>query len=134
RGARRHRAPQLRGRARGHGAPRGRRGRPGRRVRRARGRGSREVRDELERPVGHGGGQARGGSVTVTVGLPSDPLHDKALARLVGDRVASRITARDAGLWGPEAEAEAAIRLGWVDLPRTSRPLLAEIDALRADL
>ena len=53
---------------------------------------------------------------------------------LVGDKVASGIAARDATLWGPDAESEAAIRLGWVDLPVTSRPLLAEIEALQADL
>jgi glucose-6-phosphate isomerase len=53
---------------------------------------------------------------------------------LVADQVASKITAQDPALWGPEAQAEAAIRLAWVTLHETSRPLLAEIDALRADL
>ena len=37
-------------------------------------------------------------------------------------------------LWGPAAEAEASIRLGWVDAPPTSRPLVAEIVALRDEL
>jgi glucose-6-phosphate isomerase len=60
--------------------------------------------------------------------------NDDAVARLVGDKVASRILARDHTLWGPDAEEEASKRLGWVDLARTSRPLLAEIDALRAEL
>ena len=49
-------------------------------------------------------------------------------------QVASRLAAKDATLWGPDAEPEASIRLGWVDLPESSRPLLAEIDALRAEL
>ena len=62
------------------------------------------------------------------------PSFDDVRARLVEDKVASGIAARDATLWGPDAESEAAIRLGWVDLPVTSRPLLAEIDALQADL
>jgi glucose-6-phosphate isomerase len=60
--------------------------------------------------------------------------NDDAVARLVDDKVASRILAKDHTLWGPDAEEEASKRLGWVDLARTSRPLLAEIDALRAEL
>ncbi len=62
------------------------------------------------------------------------PSFDDVRARLVEDKIASGIAARDATLWGPDAESEAAIRLGWVDLPVTSRPLLAEIEALQADL
>ncbi|WP_350276601.1 glucose-6-phosphate isomerase [Kribbella sp. HUAS MG21] len=54
--------------------------------------------------------------------------------RLVAEKIASRIAAKDATIWGPEAESEASIRLGWVDLHETSRPLLAEIEALQADL
>ncbi len=50
---------------------------------------------------------------------------------LVGDRVASRVFSRDATLWGAVAEAEASIRLSWVDLPKASRPLVGEIAALR---
>ncbi|GAB3880066.1 hypothetical protein GCM10029964_033580 [Kibdelosporangium lantanae] len=53
---------------------------------------------------------------------------------LVADQVASKITAQDPTLWGPDAESESAIRLSWVTLHESSRPLLAEIDALRADL
>ena len=37
---------------------------------------------------------------------------------LVDDRFASRLFAQDATLWGPDAEAEAAIRLSWVGLAR----------------
>ncbi|GGC88491.1 glucose-6-phosphate isomerase [Tersicoccus solisilvae] len=53
---------------------------------------------------------------------------------LVQERIASRITARDATLWGPDAEPEAGKRLGWVSLAETSRPLVAEILALRDEL
>ena len=53
---------------------------------------------------------------------------------LVADRIATRIFAKDHTLWGPDAEAESSIRLGWVDLGRTSRPLLGEIAALREQL
>ncbi|WP_205855712.1 hypothetical protein [Phytoactinopolyspora endophytica] len=57
-----------------------------------------------------------------------------AVDRLVADKVASRTAAKDPTLWGPDAEAEASIRLGWTDLHETSRPLLAEIEALQAEL
>jgi glucose-6-phosphate isomerase len=53
---------------------------------------------------------------------------------LVRDGVASRIFAQDATLWGEAAQEEAATRLSWVNLPRTSRPLLGEIAALREEL
>ena len=55
-----------------------------------------------------------------------------AVDQLVIDEVASRITAQDPTLWGPDAEAEAAIRLSWATLAHTSRPLVEEIQALRA--
>jgi glucose-6-phosphate isomerase len=58
----------------------------------------------------------------------------KTIDRLVSEKIASRIAAKDATIWGPEAESEAAIRLSWVDLHESSRPLLAEIEALQADL
>ena len=54
--------------------------------------------------------------------------------KLVAEKIASRIAGKDATIWGPDAEPEASIRLGWVDLHDTSRPLLAEIEALQADL
>ncbi|GAA4377376.1 glucose-6-phosphate isomerase [Paeniglutamicibacter cryotolerans] len=53
---------------------------------------------------------------------------------LAAARVASRIAAKDLTLWGPDAEAEASVRLDWVDLAETSRALLAPIAALRAEL
>lgn len=54
--------------------------------------------------------------------------------RLVADRFAGRLFDQDATLWGPDAEPEAGIRLSWVGLHRTSRPLLGEIAALRSEL
>jgi len=54
--------------------------------------------------------------------------------QLVKDEVASRLFAKDATLWGKDAEEEASKRLSWVGLPRTSRPLLGEIAALREEL
>ena len=43
---------------------------------------------------------------------------------LVAEKFASKLFAQDATLWGPEAEAEASVRLSWVGLPRSSRPLV----------
>jgi glucose-6-phosphate isomerase len=53
---------------------------------------------------------------------------------LVRDAVASRIGASDPTVWGPRAESEASIRLGWVDLAETSRPMVERILLLRAEL
>jgi glucose-6-phosphate isomerase len=53
---------------------------------------------------------------------------------LVDDLVASGITALDPALWGPDAEAEASQRLGWTESVAVSRPLVAEIVALREEL
>ena len=44
----------------------------------------------------------------------------------------ARLAEKDATLWGSAAEAEASIRLNWVDLPESSRELLTELDALAA--
>jgi glucose-6-phosphate isomerase len=54
--------------------------------------------------------------------------------QLVAENVAAKLAAQDPTLWGPDAEPEASIRLAWTALHETSRPLLAEIDALRAEL
>jgi glucose-6-phosphate isomerase len=59
---------------------------------------------------------------------------DQTLPGLVADLVASGITAADPTLWGAAAEPEAAKRLGWVDAVSVSRPLVAEIVALRDEL
>ncbi len=59
---------------------------------------------------------------------------EQTLPGLVDSLIASGITAGDADLWGPDAAAEASRRLGWVDAVSVSRPLVAEIEALRADL
>ncbi len=58
----------------------------------------------------------------------------QTLPGLVDSLVASGITAGDADLWGTDAAAEAAVRLGWVDAVSVSRPLVAEIAALREEL
>ncbi|MCA0145031.1 glucose-6-phosphate isomerase [Blastococcus sp. LR1] len=55
-------------------------------------------------------------------------------AQLLEDDVAARLVRKDATLWGPDAESEAAVRLGWLDLPATSRGLVAQLAELRAEL
>lgn len=56
-----------------------------------------------------------------------------ALDRLVRDGVAGRVFAHDSSLWGPDAEPEARVRLGWTDSAPTSRALLPQIEALRRE-
>jgi glucose-6-phosphate isomerase len=62
---------------------------------------------------------------------------EQHLPALVEDRVATRIFAKDHTLWGPDAEAESAIRLGWVEAATVSRALVDGIlelrDALKAE-
>ncbi|MCX9191109.1 glucose-6-phosphate isomerase [Carbonactinospora thermoautotrophica] len=53
------------------------------------------------------------------------------IERAAADRVPSRLVSKDPTIWGPEAEPEAKIRLGWVDLPATSRELLPRLAELR---
>ena len=36
-------------------------------------------------------------------------------------RVAAKLAAKDQTLWGADAEHEASVRLGWLDLPSASR-------------
>ena len=53
---------------------------------------------------------------------------------LVADGVAGRLFAQDPTLWGEAAESEAAERLSWVGLARTSRHLVGEVGAMREEL
>lgn len=74
----------------------------------------------------------------MTVTIAATGAAAEAVARvvpqLVADGVAGAITAQDATLWGPEAEAESAIRLGWTEAVAVSRPLVDDIVALRDQL
>jgi len=62
---------------------------------------------------------------------------EQHLPALLEDRIATRIFAKDHTLWGPDAEQESAIRLGWVEAATVSQPLVSDIlelrDALKAD-
>ena len=55
-------------------------------------------------------------------------------ARAEAEGLAAKLAAGDPTLWGPDAEPEAKIRLGWLDLGETSRELLPRLAALRAGL
>jgi glucose-6-phosphate isomerase len=41
-----------------------------------------------------------------------------------------RLKTKDSTIWGSQAQAEASIRLNWIDLPESSRDLLPQFDAL----
>ncbi|GAA1647767.1 glucose-6-phosphate isomerase [Georgenia ruanii] len=76
------------------------------------------------------------GGALIEVTATGDAAHAVAahVPGLVAERVASRLAAQDPTLWGPAAEAEARVRLAWTGLHETSRPLLARLAALRAEL
>ncbi len=59
---------------------------------------------------------------------------DDLRSRIASDDVAARLARKDATLWGPAAESEAAVRLGWLDLPSSSRSLVEQLAQLRAEL
>ncbi len=72
--------------------------------------------------------------MTVAVTSAGLEIPGAARDRLREDDVAARLLRKDATLWGPEAEEEAAIRLGWLDLPAGSRELVDRLAELRAEL
>ncbi len=67
-------------------------------------------------------------------GYRDEAAYAAAVDQLVADKVASRIAAQDRTLWGEAAEEESAKRLSWVGLASSSRPLVAEIEELHANL
>ena len=70
------------------------------------------------------------GGLAVSTGLDVTAVID----RLVSQDVPQRLADADAGLWGPDAAEEAAVRLGWLDTFERSRDLLPMLDRLRAEL
>lgn len=46
--------------------------------------------------------------------------------------IAEKLADKDSTLWGAAAEAEARVRLNWIDLPHASRDLLPQLDAVSA--
>jgi glucose-6-phosphate isomerase len=78
--------------------------------------------------------EARDGGVSVSVRRFVGTALVEVLKQLSADSVASRLSASDATLWGPQAQPEASKRLGWVDLPASSRSLLPRLAELREQI
>ncbi len=53
------------------------------------------------------------------------------VADLLRNQIASRIAQKDSNIWGPEAQPEASIRLGWTGSAKDSVALVSEILKLR---
>ncbi|HEY8912999.1 glucose-6-phosphate isomerase [Lacisediminihabitans sp.] len=70
-------------------------------------------------------------SFDITVSGAAAEAVDRIVPQLVSDLVASRIAGQDPSLWGPDAEEEAAKRLGWTEAVVISEPLIDDIIALR---
>src|SRR6202035_1807280 len=80
-----------------------------------------------------GGGRPPSRAPLVTVQTRSTAVAEaatQAIDKLAGDGVPGALAAGDATLWGPAAEPEASIRLGWLQAPQFSRELLPEIGEL----
>ena len=74
------------------------------------------------------------GDFELYFGYPDEGAFAGTVQQLVDDKVASQLAQRVPTLWGPAAESESAKRLAWVGLAAESRPLVAEIEALREEL
>lgn len=70
-------------------------------------------------------------TLNVTLGADLAQITEPLVARLAEEGAAAAITDQDDSIWGPEAQPEASIRLGWVKAAEISAPLVPEIAALR---
>jgi len=77
---------------------------------------------------------AEGAHYELFFGYRDEAAFAAQVEQLVADRFASRLGAKDHTLWGRAAEDESAKRLGWVDLSRTSQPLVGAVASLRQEL
>ncbi|MCD0453700.1 glucose-6-phosphate isomerase [Actinocorallia sp. API 0066] len=68
--------------------------------------------------------------VTVTVRGDAVENTESVQQRLISDGAPTALAAKNAQLWGPDAVAEAGRRLGWLDLPETSRALVEPLARL----
>ena len=69
----------------------------------------------------------------VSVNQPDSGFTDR-VTRLMEGEYCSRIAAKEAGLWGPEATPEASIRLGWTNPPAAMSETVSEVSQLRDEL
>lgn len=58
----------------------------------------------------------------------------QVLDRALAERVPGRLAGGDDTVWGAQAQPEASIRLGWLELPASSRELVGRLAALRTQL
>ena len=56
---------------------------------------------------------------------------DEVVAQAVAEGFSRALMSQDSTLWGPQAEPEAAIRLGWTRSPSVWLPLVEELRVLR---
>ena len=68
----------------------------------------------------------------LSLSVPVGEEFDAEAARLIDARLASRLSEKDAELF--DGAADAADRMGWVDLPQQAAELLDEVESLRARL
>jgi glucose-6-phosphate isomerase len=73
-------------------------------------------------------------SIAVRLRADRTPEWEAGIGRLVSEDIVSRLVERDPTIWGEDAKSEAAIRLGWLNSPEDSLPLLDELERLREDL
>lgn len=76
--------------------------------------------------------EASAAGVSVRVDGDAGSAAASAAKALTDDGVPAKLAAGDPTLWGPDAQAEAEIRLGWLNLPRSSRELLPQLERLTA--
>jgi glucose-6-phosphate isomerase len=82
--------------------------------------------DVLSAHAGDVGVHVRGAALVETVRAAAKTLQD--------DGVPAALAAKDATLWGPDATAEATVRLGWLDVVEPGRALVPRVLALREEL
>ena len=73
-------------------------------------------------------------SIRIEAGGAAREAIERVVPQLVTDKVASGITGLNPELWGEAAVSESSKRLGWTEAVAISRPLVAEIVALRDQL
>src|SRR5690349_14138319 len=87
------------------------------------------LEDSTGAPPAHS--EIESGGVSVTASGQLAALGAGARSMLVHDGVPAGLNNGDPTLWGPEAEPEAKIRLGWLTSPQTSRALLPQLAELK---
>ncbi|HEX5540501.1 MAG TPA: glucose-6-phosphate isomerase [Micromonospora sp.] len=81
-----------------------------------------------------GGVEAAAGLAVYGTDAIDRTLPASTRAALIADEVPRRLSEKDPTLWGPAAQDEARIRLGWVDTFRRSRDLLPQLAQLKDEL